>query len=83
MRRLFVGNVDFSVSKPALRSLFQQFGVVESVALVSARDTGQTLACGFVEMANDGEAESASRSLNGAEFGGRRLIVNDAPPRSH
>jgi RNA recognition motif-containing protein len=82
MKRLFVGNVEFSLSKTQLRTLFERHGSVASVSLVTARDTGQACACGFVEMSDDSEAEGAMAALNGTYAGGRPLIVNEARPKN-
>src|SRR5512146_444251 len=81
MKRIFVGNVDFSITKAQLSSLFQPYGTVESVSLVSARDTGQTRACGFIEMRDSTEGEQAIAALNGRDSCGRPLVVKEAPPK--
>lgn len=78
MTRIFVGNVDFSITKADLRSLFQPYGNVESVSLVTARDTGQSCACGFIEMPDNTEGETAIAALNGRNSHGRPLIVFEA-----
>ncbi len=78
MKRIFVGNVDFSMTKAELRSLFQPYGNVESVSLVTARDTGQSCACGFIEMRDGAEGETAIAALNGRNSRGRPLIVFEA-----
>ena len=80
MKKIFVGNVDFSITKAQLRALFQPYGAIDSISVVTARDTGQPCACGFVEMA-DSAAEQAIASLNGTESGGRSLIVKEARPK--
>ena len=82
MKRIFVGNVDFSITKAQLRSLFQPYGTVQSVFLVTARDTGQSRACGFVEMPDHAEAEKAIAALNGTDSCGSPLIVNEARPKA-
>lgn len=82
MKRIFVGNVDFSITKAQLSSLFQPYGTVESVSLVSARDTGQTCGCGFIEMRDSTEGEQAIAALNGRDSCGRPLVVKEAPPKS-
>ena len=76
-----MGNVDFSMTKAQLLSLFQSYGRVESISLVTARDTGQSRACGFVEMPDSAEAERAIAALNRTDSGGRPLIVSEALPR--
>jgi RNA recognition motif-containing protein len=81
VKKIFVGNFSFSMTEAELRSLFQPFGTVESVSVVTDRDTGRSRGFGFVEMPNDGEAEKAIAALNGKESGGRPLTVNEARPK--
>ena len=80
MKKIFVGNLDFSSTEASIRSLFEPYGVVESVQLVTDRDTGRSRGFAFVEMA-DGEANKAIAALNGTNVGGRALNVNEARPR--
>ncbi len=85
MKKLYVGNLPFGASEAELEQLFSQHGTVASVALITDRETGRPRGFGFVEMANDDEADNAIEALNGQEFGGRALTVNEArqrPPRS-
>lgn len=85
MKKLYVGNLPFTASETELEQLFSQHGTVASVALITDRDTGRPRGFGFVEMANDDEANTAIEALNGQDFGGRALTVNEArqrPPRS-
>ena len=82
-KTIYVGNLPFSVSEDEVRELFARFGDVSSVKFVNDRDTGRFRGFGFVEM-NSG-ADEAVRDLDGKEFGGRALRVNEAkerPPRS-
>jgi cold-inducible RNA-binding protein len=83
--RVFVGNLSFDVTEDQLRALFEEGGrQVSSVTIVMDRDTGRPRGFGFVEMANDADAQAVIRSLNGRELGGRPLTVNEArerPPR--
>ena len=81
--RLYVGNLPFSADDDQVRELFGQTGrnVVE-VKLVTDRDTGRPRGFGFVEMGSSEDADSAIRDLNGREFGGRPLTVNEARERS-
>jgi cold-inducible RNA-binding protein len=81
--RLYVGNLPFSADDDQVRELFGQNGrnVVE-VKLVTDRDTGRPRGFGFVEMGSSEDADSAIRDLNGREFGGRPLTVNEARERS-
>lgn len=81
MKKLYVGNLSFDASEDELRRLFEAHGAVESAKLATDRDTGRARGFGFVEMANDSEADSAIIALNGAEVGGRALIVNEARPK--
>jgi len=80
-KKLFVGNLSYSLDESALGQLFAEHGTVESVAIVSDRETGRSRGFGFVEMANDAEAQAAIEALNGAECGGRTITVNEARPR--
>jgi RNA recognition motif-containing protein len=79
-KRIYVGNLPFNASEDDLRQLFAQHGTVESVHVVTDRETGRPRGFGFVEMGDD-EAEAAIAALNGANFGGRSLRVNEARPR--
>ena len=78
-KRLYVGNLCFSVSSDELRELFSQYGSVNSATVISDRDTGRSRGFGFVEM--DDGAEDAIESLNGQDVNGRSLTVNVAKPR--
>lgn len=80
-KKLFVGNLSYNLDESALGQLFGEHGTVESVAIVSDRETGRSRGFGFVEMANDSEAQAAIEALNGAECGGRTITVNEARPR--
>ena len=81
--RLYVGNLPFSVDENQLRDLFAQNGrEVSEVKLVTDRDTGRPRGFAFVEMATSEQADAAIRQLNGYEFGGRALTVNEARERS-
>ena len=81
MKNIFVGNLSFSVTEAALRSLFEAYGSVESVKLVTDRDSGQPRGFGFVEMTNVAEAAKAINGLNGKDLEGRTLNVNEARPK--
>lgn len=80
MTRIYVGNLPFSASEDDVRSLFTEYGSVEDVSLVSDRETGRPRGFGFVEMDNQG-ANAAIQALDGLEYGGRNLRVNEARPR--
>ena len=76
--KLFVGNLDFSTSEEVLTNLFEQFGNVDSVQLITDRDSGNSKGFGFVEMPNNSEADQAIKSLNRSNFKGRTIKVNQA-----
>ncbi|HMB06281.1 MAG TPA: RNA-binding protein [Isosphaeraceae bacterium] len=81
-KRLYVGNLSFSVTSEDLQELFEQYGSVISAQVLSDRETGRSRGFGFVEMDNDEEADAAIENLDGSEHGGRRLTVNEARPRT-
>ncbi len=81
MKKIFVGNFPFSTTEADLRSMFQPFGAVDNVTLVTDRDTGRSRGFGFVEMPDDNEAANAIAALNGKDSGGRPLTVNEARPK--
>lgn len=81
--RLYVGNLPFSADEEQVRELFAQKGrTVQEVRLVTDRDTGRPRGFGFVEMGSSEEADGAIRDLNGFDFGGRSLTVNEARERT-
>ena len=81
--RLYVGNLPFSADETQVRSLFEQNErKVEEVKLITDRETGRPRGFGFVEMGNSEDADKAIRELNGYDFGGRQLNVNEARERS-
>jgi RNA recognition motif-containing protein len=81
-RKLYVGSLSFSVTEHVLQSTFGQHGTVETVRLITDRDSGQSKGFGFVEMRTDAEASAAIRELNGTELEGRAIKVNEARPQS-
>ena len=81
MKNIFVGNLSFSSSEDAVRGLFEAYGTVDRVSIITDRETGRSRGFAFVEMGNDEEAERAINALNGADFGARKLNVNEARPR--
>jgi cold-inducible RNA-binding protein len=81
MTNIFVGNLSFHTTEQTLRALFEQFGTVDRVSLVTDRETGKARGFGFVEMAQKAEAENAIASLNGRELDGRAINVNEARPK--
>lgn len=80
MTRLYVGNLPFSATDESLRALFSKHGTVEKVSLITDRETGRPRGFGFVEMSS-ADAARAIQALNGADFGGRPLKVNEAQDR--
>lgn len=78
---IFVGNLNYRLQSEALEQLFAEYGQVDSVKIVTDRETGRAKGFGFVEMPNDSEAEAAINGLNGSDVMGRALVVNQARPR--
>lgn len=81
MKNIFVGNLNFSTTEDVIRSMFEAYGTVDRVSLVTDRETGRARGFGFVEMSNDGEGDKAIAALNGREVDGRALNVNEARPK--
>jgi len=81
-KRLYVGNLRFTVTSVQLEELFAQFGAVTSADVLIDRDTGRSRGFGFVEMPNDDQAHAAIEALDGRDHDGRRLTVNEAKPRT-
>ena len=81
MTKIYVGNLPFSASESEIRELFAQHGTVESVSLITDRDTGRPRGFGFVQMSS-ADASRAIQNLNGKELGGRPLRVNEAQERN-
>ena len=79
--RLYVGNLPFRTSESDLEQVFGEFGTVQSVAIVTDRDTGRSRGFGFVEMSTDAEAQAAIEAMDGKDLDGRNLTVNVAKPR--
>jgi RNA recognition motif-containing protein len=80
-KKLYVGNLSFSVTNADLEDLFAPFGEVRSAQVVEDRQTGRSRGFGFVEMTSDADALAAIDALHDQEHGGRRLTVNEAKPR--
>ncbi len=80
-KKLYVGNLSYQVDSSELEQLFGQYGQVASAQIINDRETGRSKGFGFVEMANDNEAQAAIEALNGQEHNGRALTVNEARPR--
>lgn len=81
MKNIYVGNLSFNATEEEVRGLFEAYGAVERVNVVRDRDTGQSRGFAFVEMTSDEEAEKAIAGVNGTNFGGRTLNVNEARPK--
>jgi RNA recognition motif-containing protein len=79
-KRIYVGNLSYQTTENDLATLFEQVGQVESVSIITDRDTGRSKGFGFVEMGNE-DADKAIAQFNGAEVDGRALTVNEARPR--
>ena len=77
MTKLFIGNLPFSATEQSVRALFEPHGAIESLALIKDRDTGQPRGFGFIEMSSS-DASKAMQALNGKDFEGRALKVNEA-----
>ena len=78
---IFVGNLSFTTTDHDLRQLFDPYGVVDEIRVIMDRDTGRSKGFGFVEMPESAAATAAIKGLNGKEFDGRALTVNEAKPR--
>src|SRR5579864_7004848 len=82
MKNVFVGNMSFEATESGLRSVFEPFGEITRIQLITDRDTGRARGFGFVEMSNDDEAAKAIAALNGTQMDGRALSVNEAKPKA-
>jgi len=80
-KKLYIGNMSYSTTEADLRSAFEQHGEVESVSVITDRETGRPRGFAFIEMADDSAADAAMRALDGADLGGRNLRVNEAQDR--
>ena len=81
MKNIFVGNLSFGATEDAVRSMFEAYGTVDRVSIVTDRETGRARGFGFVEMSADDAAERAIAALNGRELDGRALNINEARPK--
>ena len=79
--KIYVGNLSYDMTEDALRAAFEPFGEVSEITIISDRFSGRSKGFGFAEMPNQSEAEKAIAELNGKEFQGRALVVNQARPR--
>jgi RNA recognition motif-containing protein len=82
MKNLFIGNLPFSTTEADLRSMFEKFGAVERVSVITDRETGKSRGFGFVEMSDDSAAGQAIAVLNGVDMAGRALSVSEARPKT-
>ena len=82
-RKLYVGNLPYSATEQSLREAFAPSGTVDTVSLITDRDTGQSKGFAFVEMASDKEAQAATQAMNGQMLDGRQIKVNEAKPREN
>ena len=80
-KKIYVGNLSYSVDSTALQDMFSEFGTVESANVIMDRDSGRSKGFGFVEMGSDADAQTAIQKLNGAEMSGRALNVSEAKPQ--
>src|ERR1051325_3423053 len=81
MKNIFVGNLDFAATESSIRALFEPYGNVERVNVVTDRDTGRSRGFAFVEMSDAAEADRAIAALNGTSLEGRTLNINEARPK--
>ena len=81
-RKLYVGNLPYSVTEDSLREVFSACGTVDSANMITDRDTGQSKGFGFIEMSSDSEAQKAIQELNGTTMENREIKVNEAKPKA-
>jgi RNA recognition motif-containing protein len=79
--KLYVGNLSFETSEADLQDIFEQFGIVRESRVINDRETGRSRGFAFVTMGNDAEGRAAIATLNGKQFGGRTITVNEARPK--
>jgi cold-inducible RNA-binding protein len=82
LKNIFVGNLNFNTSEDELRQIFEPYGPVDRVSIMTDRDTGRSRGFGFVEMTNNEDGDKAITALNGSQIGGRTLNVNEARPKA-
>lgn len=80
-KKLYVGNIPFTTTEDEIKSFFESCGAVATVTIINDRETGRSRGFSFIEMADDASAADAITKLNGADFGGRKLVVNEARER--
>lgn len=79
--RIYVGNLAYATTNDELERVFGEYGEVQDAVVISDRETGQSKGFGFVDMPNDGEAQTAIQSLDGSQLDGRTVKVNEARPQ--
>ena len=79
---IYVGNLSYQTTEGDLRAAFEKHGEITSVAVIKDKDSGQSKGFGFIEMADDGKAKEAIRTLDGSDLQGRQIKVNEARPRA-
>jgi len=82
VKNIFVGNLSFNTNEDELRQIFEAYGQVERVSILTDRDTGRSRGFGFVEMASNEDGEKAIAALNGSQLSGRTINVNEARPKT-
>jgi RNA recognition motif-containing protein len=82
VKNIFVGNLSFNTGEDELRQIFEGYGQVDRVSIMTDRDTGRSRGFGFVEMASNEDGEKAIAALNGSQLGGRTINVNEARPKN-
>ncbi|HEY1678473.1 MAG TPA: RNA-binding protein [Candidatus Sulfotelmatobacter sp.] len=82
MKNIFVGNLSFNTGEEELRQVFEAYGSVDRVSIMTDRDTGRSRGFGFVEMTNNEDGDKAIAGLNGSQVGGRTINVNEARPKT-
>jgi cold-inducible RNA-binding protein len=82
VKNIFVGNLSFNTNEDELRQIFEGYGQVDRVSIMTDRDTGRSRGFGFVEMASNEDGEKAIAALNGTQVGGRTINVNEARPKT-
>jgi len=82
VKNIFVGNLSFNTNEDELRQMFEPYGQVDRVSILTDRDTGRSRGFGFVEMSSNEDGEKAIAALNGQQIGGRTINVNEARPKA-
>ena len=82
MKNIYVGNLSFDATEDQIRSLFEAYGPIDKVSIITDRDTGQSRGFAFVEMSDDDSAGKAMEALNNTNLAGRKLTVNEARPKA-